>query len=557
MTARKSIIFDSVPLNKSVLGDAKNIERPGSGALLSHDTAARAILDYVRAMLKHSNYDRFVFLSCRERRHLSFADCEDITSSPRDVVILHPTEIGALQDLEGAVLVTSTERLGPMVRLRHLFKEPTPAIGFWHATHPSFLAPILSEMILGGVAKFDALVCPSDRSRKALLSLMDLLWAKGNFAKVVEGPRTPVIPLAIDSYQVPRKRDAARRIFGFAESDVVLLFFGHLDGSKSDLGPLLLAFSRLRRTSATPVRLVLAGTVRGDFSSSVKAFAQTILCADGVSVHACALDHERMDLYAAADIFVSMSEAVDEPCGSAILEAMVSGLPCVVSDWGGNCEIVLHGQNGFVIPTLWSKLGACVHAFESCGVAPQSTMAATTVVDVDSMEYHLRLLIDNVNLRYQMGQAACEHVRRRFDWSVVVGKYDSLFDLHRSLAREASLPMIHEIALQSSTQKLFGHYPTTVMQPDTLLALTEHGRNWMRAPCRLGIAVALHELISEELAREIVEIIEPRDSLSLKEIIHYASQAIDVAPWVIGVNVMRLIKYGIVGRSGCYSTVDR
>lgn len=59
------------------------------------------------------------------------------------------------------------------------------------------------------------------------------------------------------------------------------------------------------------------------------------------------LDHEVLSkLYASADIFLFPS--VSETYGNVVIEAMASGLPCVVGDGGGTRDIVRHDQNGWV-----------------------------------------------------------------------------------------------------------------------------------------------------------------------------------------------------------------
>ncbi len=51
--------------------------------------------------------------------------------------------------------------------------------------------------------------------------------------------------------------------------------------------------------------------------------------------------------YASADMFVFPSTT--DTFGNVILEAMASGLPCVVSDMGGPSELVVDGETGFVV----------------------------------------------------------------------------------------------------------------------------------------------------------------------------------------------------------------
>jgi glycosyltransferase involved in cell wall biosynthesis len=50
-------------------------------------------------------------------------------------------------------------------------------------------------------------------------------------------------------------------------------------------------------------------------------------------------------LYASADVFVFPS--VSETYGNVVLEAMASGLPCVIADGGGSADFIEQGVNGF------------------------------------------------------------------------------------------------------------------------------------------------------------------------------------------------------------------
>lgn len=50
-------------------------------------------------------------------------------------------------------------------------------------------------------------------------------------------------------------------------------------------------------------------------------------------------------LYASADIFLFPS--ISETYGNVVLEAMASGLPCIVANGGGSADFIDHGVNGF------------------------------------------------------------------------------------------------------------------------------------------------------------------------------------------------------------------
>lgn len=58
------------------------------------------------------------------------------------------------------------------------------------------------------------------------------------------------------------------------------------------------------------------------------------------------IDHSKLSiLYASADVFVFPS--VSETYGNVVLEAMASGLPCVIADGGGSQDFIKQGVNGF------------------------------------------------------------------------------------------------------------------------------------------------------------------------------------------------------------------
>ena len=95
-------------------------------------------------------------------------------------------------------------------------------------------------------------------------------------------------------------------------------------------------------------------------------------------------------LLAAADVAILPS--LKEGFSNAVLEAMACGTPLVVSNVGGNAEIIDHGVNGFI-----------------CDVA-NAASDEPTVNEVQFLRFLKRLLIDN-EFRDQMGAAALETVR--------------------------------------------------------------------------------------------------------------------------------------------------
>ena len=64
-----------------------------------------------------------------------------------------------------------------------------------------------------------------------------------------------------------------------------------------------------------------------------------------------AASEERKKLaLAAADLFCSPADNLQETFGLSVLEAMASSLPVVASDWNGYRDLVEHGSTGWLVP---------------------------------------------------------------------------------------------------------------------------------------------------------------------------------------------------------------
>ena len=85
-----------------------------------------------------------------------------------------------------------------------------------------------------------------------------------------------------------------------------------------------------------------------------------IIAGDGIAMKSCkqrmqkatftgSLQHEKLaEVYASADVFLFTS--ISETYGNVVLEAMASGLPCVIADGGGSGDFITQGDNGFKCP---------------------------------------------------------------------------------------------------------------------------------------------------------------------------------------------------------------
>lgn len=106
---------------------------------------------------------------------------------------------------------------------------------------------------------------------------------------------------------------------------------------------LLKAFKEVRRV-VPDARLVLVGT--GPEESRIRRLAHE-LGLDG-AVHFTGTRADVPRVARAFDIFALSS--IQEGLAIAVLEAMALGIPCVVTDVGGLPEVVVDGEEGFIVP---------------------------------------------------------------------------------------------------------------------------------------------------------------------------------------------------------------
>jgi L-malate glycosyltransferase len=136
-------------------------------------------------------------------------------------------------------------------------------------------------------------------------------------------------------------RRSARAEFGVGDDERVLCSVGRLEEQKG-VDVLLEAFGRLD-AAALRVRLWVIGdgALRGPLTQQARRLGLT----DRVQFLGFRRDAGR--LLAAADVFALASRYEAMPL--AVIEAMASGLPCVVTDAGEQGAMVEDGVNGLVV----------------------------------------------------------------------------------------------------------------------------------------------------------------------------------------------------------------
>ncbi len=187
--------------------------------------------------------------------------------------------------------------------------------------------------------------------------------------------------------EATRNRQVIRGEFSIAADDCLVLGVAHnfrLKGVQRWMETL----AALVRRGVTDVRSVIIG--KGD-SERWHRLAARLGITDYLTF---AGPSDRMPaFYHAADVLVHPTYY--DPCSRVVLEAMVAGVPCVTTRWDGASEMIVHGQNGYLLgePSDVEQLGKYVDRLRDANHRRSLGEAARSITDRVSMARHAREML--------------------------------------------------------------------------------------------------------------------------------------------------------------------
>jgi glycosyltransferase involved in cell wall biosynthesis len=364
--------------------------------------------------------------------------------------------------------------------------------GVTHTIASKEIIANIGDLLIAPIQPWDALICTSNAVKTAVNKILndwsEYLAQRFN-SDISPKIKLSIIPLGVDSDSFkpnPQFRQNLRQNLNIKPEDIVVLFVGRLIFyAKGHPVPMYLALEKAisQINNKNKIHLIQCGWFEDEreelaFKQSAVQFSPSInhIFLDGRNPEI------RQQIWSSADIFISLSDNIQETFGLTPIEAMAAGLPCIVSDWNGYQESVRNGIDGFRITTLIpppnSGLDLAYH-YQSDQLNYSTYIAhssLSTMVDIDECTAALVDLIDNSDLRTEMGKNGQLRAKNVYDWQNVIKSYQELWQELAEIrnTKEMEVPVkkgsiYHPLC--DDPFNLFAHYPTQILTPETVLRL--------------------------------------------------------------------------------------
>jgi starch synthase len=442
--------------------------------------------------------------------------------------------------------------------LRDRTDGATSLFGVTHTLSSHTAMDQLASLVMPPFRAWDGLICTSAAALGVVEWLHDEARAWWRDAAGVTRFNTPaltVVPLGVnvDDFVIPAaEKAAARARFGLSPDDVAFLFAGRmtfhakanpvalyagLEAASAMLGKQLVCIE----AGIAPNASILDGFARARATIAPSVRFLPVDGADSAAYRAA---------WAAADVFTSLSDNIQETFGITPLEAMAAGLPVLATDWDGYRDTVRDGVDGILAPTLAPAPGDGARLARRYGEGGLNydryigMASMETIVDVDAVAAAIARLASDPALRARMGAAGAERARTHYDWPVLLDRY-AAFAADLAQRRRAAAGSRRAPPARPDPFALFAHYPTrTLCDADPITMRVADPAALERL---LGLSALNYVVGADHVAAEAIMAVHraARDASRLGDLVGPASglpreTAIAAATWLAKAGVLRI-----------------
>lgn len=338
---------------------------------------------------------------------------------------------------------------------------------------------MISQIPMAPIMPWDGLICTSRAVKAAIEEILTVQeqYARWKFgaSRGLQRPELPIIPLGVhtgDFRIAEGARNDARLKLGIAPDEIVYMFLGRLSfHAKAHPYQMYTALEHAALNSGKKIVILQCGWFANEYIERAFRTGTANFCP---SVRSLWLDgrkeEERRAAWSASDVFMSLSDNIQESFGLTLIEAMAAGKPVISSDWDGYRETVEAGGTGFLIPTVMPdrRIGDELSLMHAAGTIDYDRYIGlcSQMVSVDQrlLRSATLALARDGDLRERMGRAGRARAEALFDWKVVIGRYQELWaELHK---RRTAVPMQQGLQIrgvmadQLPPFHLFSGYPS-------------------------------------------------------------------------------------------------
>ena len=358
--------------------------------------------------------------------------------------------------------------------------------GITHTTSSARAMDSIASWLTAPLEPWDAIICTSIAVKKNVELILDSelarLKRRLGVTKVTL-PELPVIPLGINTDDFvfsDTERAAARAALKLERDTVAVLYVGRLSfHAKAHPLAMYQALEVAATKTKKDIVLIECGWFANEYARKAFEEAASVTCP---SVRIVRLDgreqRNRALAWSGADIFCSLADNIQETFGITPIEAMAAGLPCVVTDWDGYKDTISEDV-GFRTPTSIPAPGlgqdlANRHASNRDNYDFYCGHTCLFVgVDIEATVESLIRLIENENLRKEMGAAGRLRARSLYDWAKIIPQYEDLWGRLATARQLAGKVSIRATPTRLDPYYAFSHYATDIINIDSEIELTE------------------------------------------------------------------------------------
>lgn len=368
--------------------------------------------------------------------------------------------------------------------------------GITHTTSSLRAMDSITDWLTEPVEEWDAVICTSNAVKSNVENILQArieeLKQRLGIARITV-PKLPVIPLGLDTQRfsfTEKDKNAARAKFGIPHDAITILYAGRLSfHAKANPVQMYSCLESAASATKQKIYLIESGWFANESIEAAFEEAARHLCP---SITRLPVDGRNKDnhknAWAAADIFCSLSDNIQETFGIVPLEAMASGLPLIVTDWDGYRDTVRDGVDGFRVPTISPRagLGADLAYHHATGVDSYDMYCGNNSNLVSVSESALRNafveLIGSSSLRSKFGDSGKEHVRDNYDWKTIIPRYEELWSELATIRKASLHSQVSNHARDGKDTRgvwparldptlSFGQYPTAQLTENTVFTI--------------------------------------------------------------------------------------